>query len=105
MFRWGPMEHTSSFALKSPFLSSFRGTSALLRMDDLIERCLKVLPAHESLVIVLLRKAILRGHRLQCAGNPDVKTLVDYFGATPKKDVICYQHWYLPNDQNIYYSE
>ena len=80
MFRWGPMEHTSSFALKSPFLSSFRGTSALLRMDDLIERCLKVLllmPAHESLVIVLLKKAILRGNRLQCAGNPDVKTLVD----------------------------
>ena len=75
MFRWGPMEHTSSFALKSPFLSSFRGTSAL-RMDDLIERCLKVLPAHESLVIVLLKK-VLRGHRLQCAGNPDVKTLVD----------------------------
>ena len=70
------MEHTSSFALKSPFLSSFRGTSALLRMDDLIERCLKVLPAHESLVIVLLRKAILRGHRLQCAGNPNVKTLI-----------------------------
>ena len=73
------MEHTSSFALKSPFLSSFRGTSALLRMDDLIERCLKVLllmPAHESLVIVLLKKAILRGHGVQCAGNPNVKTLI-----------------------------